>query len=153
MYCAHFISPSMFYYYQLGPYVSTFMKIFSPKLLSLLWKINCNACQQSFLSAYPFQVRRFYFKETPGPSRSGIVFLSSRKGLPGDSVVKYLLANAKDEKTWVRSLGQEDPLEKEMATCSSILAWEILWSGGPGRLQPMGSQRVRHKWGTHVPKW
>ena len=46
--------------------------------------------------------------------------------------------------TWVRSLGQEDPLEKEMATHSSILAWRIPWTEEPGRLQSMGSQRVRH---------
>ena len=44
--------------------------------------------------------------------------------------------------TQVRSLGQEDPLEKEMATHSSILAWKIPWIVGPGRLQSMGSQRV-----------
>ena len=46
--------------------------------------------------------------------------------------------------TWVRSLGQEDPLEKEMATHSSILAWKIPWTEETGRLQSMGSQRVRH---------
>ena len=44
-------------------------------------------------------------------------------------------------KSWVRSLGQEDPLEKETATHSSILAWKISWME-PGRLQSMGSQRV-----------
>ena len=46
--------------------------------------------------------------------------------------------------TWVQSLGQEDLLEKEMATHSSILAWKIPWTEEPGRLQSMGSQRVRH---------
>ena len=46
--------------------------------------------------------------------------------------------------TWVLSLGQEDPLEKEMATHSSTLAWRIPWRGEPGRLQSMGSQRVGH---------
>ena len=46
--------------------------------------------------------------------------------------------------TWVRSLSQEDPLEKEMATHSSMLAWRIPWREEPGRLQSMGSQRVRH---------
>ena len=46
--------------------------------------------------------------------------------------------------TWVRSLGWEDPLEKEMATHSSTLAWKIPWTEEPGRLQPMGSLRVRH---------
>ena len=42
----------------------------------------------------------------------------------------------------VRSLGQKDPLEEEMATCSSILAWEIPWTEKPGGLQSKGSQRV-----------
>ena len=42
----------------------------------------------------------------------------------------------------VQSLGQKDPLEEEMATCSSILAWEIPWTEKPGGLQPMGSQRA-----------
>jgi len=46
--------------------------------------------------------------------------------------------------TWVQSLGWEDPLEKEMATHSSTVAWKILWTEEPGRLQSMGSQRVGH---------
>ena len=46
--------------------------------------------------------------------------------------------------TQVRSLGWGDPLEKEMATHSSILAWKIPWMEEPGRLQSVGSQRVRH---------
>ena len=46
--------------------------------------------------------------------------------------------------TWVQSLCQEDSLEKEMATCSSILAWKIPWMEEPGRLQSMGLQRVGH---------
>ena len=48
------------------------------------------------------------------------------------------------QETQVHSLGQEDPLEKEMATHSSILAWEIPWMEEPGELQSMGSQRVEH---------
>ena len=48
------------------------------------------------------------------------------------------------QETWVQSLGREDPLEKEMAAHSSILAWKILWTEEPGRLQSMGSLRVRH---------
>ena len=44
----------------------------------------------------------------------------------------------------VQSLGQEDPLEKETTTHSSILAWRILWTEEPGRLQSIGSQKVRH---------
>ena len=46
--------------------------------------------------------------------------------------------------TQVQFLGREDPLEKEMATHSSIPAWKISWMEEPGRLQSMGSQRVRH---------
>ena len=46
--------------------------------------------------------------------------------------------------TRVQPLGQEDPLEKEMATHSGILAWKIPWTEEPDRLQSMGSQRVRH---------
>ena len=48
------------------------------------------------------------------------------------------------QETQVHSLGQEDPLEKEMATHSSILAWEIPWMEEPGELQSMGLQRVEH---------
>ena len=46
--------------------------------------------------------------------------------------------------TWVRSLGQEDPLEKEVATHPSVLAWRIPWTEEPGGLQSVGSQRVGH---------
>ena len=52
--------------------------------------------------------------------------------------------------TQVWSLGQEDPLEKEMATPSSILAWRIPWTEEPGRLQSTGSQRVGHDWVTSL---
>ena len=45
---------------------------------------------------------------------------------------------------WVQSLGWEDHLEEDMASCSSILAWRIPWTEEPGRLQSMGSQRVEH---------
>ena len=48
------------------------------------------------------------------------------------------------QETWVRSLGREVSLEKEMAAHSSILAWKIPWMEEPGRLQSMGSQRVGH---------
>ena len=54
----------------------------------------------------------------------------------------------------VQSLDQEDPLEKEMATHSSILAWRIPWTEEPGRLHSMGSQRAEHDWTTktHIYK-
>ena len=56
-------------------------------------------------------------------------------------MVKHLPAM---QETRVQSLGQEDPLEKEMATHSSTHAWKIPWTEKPGGLQSMGSQRVRH---------
>ena len=49
-------------------------------------------------------------------------------------------------------MGQEDPLEKETATHSSVLAWEISWTEEPGRLQSMGPQRVRHNLATKQPQ-
>ena len=52
------------------------------------------------------------------------------------------------QETRVRSLGREDPLEKEMATHSNILAWKIPWTEEPGRPQSVGSQRVGHNWAT-----
>ena len=61
--------------------------------------------------------------------------------------VKNLLAV---QETQVWSLGQENPLEKEMATYSSILAWEIPWTEVPGDLQSKGSQRVGHDWATNT---
>ena len=54
------------------------------------------------------------------------------------------------QEIWVRSLGQEDPLEKEMATHFTTLAWKIPWMEEPGRLQSMGSQRVGHGWATSL---
>ena len=54
------------------------------------------------------------------------------------------------QETWVWSLGQEDLLEKGMATHSSILAWRISWTEEPGSLQSMGSQRVGHNWATNT---
>ena len=62
-------------------------------------------------------------------------------------MVKHLPAV---RETRVRSLGWEDPLEKEMATHSSTLAWKILWTGEPGRLQSMRSQRVGLDWATSL---
>ena len=59
-------------------------------------------------------------------------------------VVQLVKSLSIRQETWVQSLGQEDSLEKGMATHSSILAWRIPRTEEPGRLQSMGSQRVRH---------
>ena len=70
---------------------------------------------------------------------------SFSRGFPGDSVVKNLPAIQETQETWVQSLGREDPLEEEMVTHSSILAWDIPWAEEPGGLQSVGSKRVRHE--------
>ena len=58
------------------------------------------------------------------------------------------------QETWVQSLGQEDPLEEEMATHFSILALNVPWIEEPGGLKSMGSQRVKHNWVTeHVGRY
>ena len=59
-------------------------------------------------------------------------------------MVKNLPANAVDTENMSLTLGQEDLLEQEMATCSSTLAWKILWTEEAGRLQSMRLQRVGH---------
>ena len=63
-------------------------------------------------------------------------------------MVKHLPAMQGMKEAWVGSLGQEDPLEKKMATHSRILAWAIPWTAEPGRLQSMQSQRVGHDLAT-----
>ena len=73
-----------------------------------------------------------------------VYFSSARIGFPGGSVVKNPPAKARDTERSIQSLGQEDPLEEEMATHSSIPSWKIPWTEEPGGLQSMGSQRVGH---------
>ena len=65
-------------------------------------------------------------------------------------VVQMVKCLSAMQETQVRSLGWEDPLEKEMAGHSSILAWKIPWTAEPGRLLSMGSQRVGHSWATSL---
>ena len=67
---------------------------------------------------------------------------------PGGSALKKLPATQEEQEPWVRSLGQENPLEESMATHFRILAWRMPWTEEPGGLQSMGSQRVRHNLAT-----
>ena len=63
----------------------------------------------------------------------------------GASLIAQLVNNLLAmQETWVRFLGQEDPMEKEMATHSSVLAWRSPWTEESGGLHSLGSQRVRH---------
>ena len=57
------------------------------------------------------------------------------------------------QETWVPSFGQENPLEEEIATCSSILAWKIPWTEEPAGLQSMGLQRVGHDLVSKQREW
>ena len=81
-----------------------------------------------------FMLHNFFFKL----GTLGFLVAQRLKQLPGM------------QETWVWFLGQEDPLEKEMATHSRILAWKIPWTEEPGRLQSMGWQRDRHDWVTSL---
>ena len=66
------------------------------------------------------------------------------QGFPGDPLVKNPPAMQQTQEIQVQSLGQEEPLEKGVAIHSNILAWEIPWTEEHGRLQTLGSERVRH---------
>ena len=89
------------------------------------------------LFMFDFEVSVTYGRAFADVSHKGQ--LKCKKGFPGRSVVGNPPAK---QKTWVRSLGWEDPLEEEMATHSGILAGNIPWTEEPGGLQPTGSQRV-----------
>ena len=73
-----------------------------------------------------------------------IVIVYSIRGFPGDSVVKIQLPIQEMQETQIPYLGWEDPLEQEIATCSSILPWRIPWAEEPCRLRSLGPQRVGH---------
>ena len=76
---------------------------------------------------------------------------SSSLNRPPVSPVAQMVKNSPAmPETWVQSLGWDGPLEKGMATHSSILAWRIPWTEEPGGLQSLGSQRVGHGWATNT---
>ena len=81
-----------------------------------------------------FVFSQWYYCSLPFLFIDQLIFLL---GFPGGSGVE----NSAMQETWVQSLGLEDPLEKEMANYSSILAWEIPWTEEPGRLQSIGLQK------------
>ena len=87
--------------------------------------------------------KREFRRPVPGPTIPASIRICSDTGtaFPGGSVVK---SQSVKQETRVRSLGQEDPLKKEMATHSNILAWETPWTEETGELQSMGLQRVGH---------
>ena len=106
-----------------------------------------NVCHQSGIIVIPFRVPegQFFKKKKSKAQASSTDMLSSLVTTPHKAslVAQRVRCLPAKWETQVRSLGQEDPLEKEMATHSSTLAWKIPWTEEPDRLQSMGSQRVR----------
>ena len=94
-----------------------------------------------------------YWKNDIDADHSKSVWINSELG--GYKVQAFLVSQTVKrlptmQEVGVRSLGREDPLEKEMATHSSILAWKIPWAEETGMLQSVGSQRVGHDWATSL---
>ena len=98
------------------------------------FQIGKGVCQDCILSPCLFNLYSEYIKLHVGLDQAQARILVSE-------TVKHLSAM---QETWVPSLGREDPLGKEMTAHSSTLAWKIPWTEEPGRLQPMGLQRVGH---------
>ena len=96
------------------------------------------------VSAYKFRILRKCLKVKATQSCLTLCY-SLDCSLPGSSL-HTRIGSIPFRGFSIPSLGQEDPLEKEMATHSSILAWRIPWTEEPGGLQSLGSQRVGHKW-------
>ena len=86
--------------------------------------------------------------DSPTRALGRVVFLRRAVGIVYSKMTSLMAQRLKRlsamQETWVRSLGREDPLETEIATHSSTIAWKIPWMEEPGRLQSMGSQRVGH---------
>ena len=86
-------------------------------------------------------ITRFYISRTLGDHPWPASFMDLLFQLTGASLVAQTVKHLPTmQETWVQSPGQEDPLEKEMATHSSTLAWKIPWMEEPGRLQSTGSK-------------
>ena len=93
----------------------------------------------------------FYCKVTCTFKVSSVMVWTDLCTLRGASLVAQMLKHLPAMwETWVQSLGWEDPIEKEMAIHSSLLAWRIPWMEEPGGLQSTGSQRVGHDWVTSL---
>ena len=99
-------------------------------------------CEVLFLNSFPFTIWFYVLSHWHTSKLKGLTFASL--------VAQRLKHLPPIWETRVRSLGREDPLEKEMAIHSSILAWKIPWTEKPSRLQSTGSQRVGHNWATEL---
>ena len=102
----------------------------APSLYHPTWLVLCLRLPESCLGS--------------GNPKSKLLMMQSSISHWASPVAQTVKNSPAIRETWVWSLGREDPLEKGMATHSSILAWRIPWTEEPGGLQSMGSQRVRH---------
>ena len=102
------------------------------------WSKSEREKQISYTNAYICNLERWYWWN----------YLQGSSGNTASLVAQLVKNLPAVWETRVQSLGWEDPLEKEMATHSSTLAWKIPWTEEPGRLQTTGLQRVRHDWAT-----
>ena len=131
--CCPFSSRDQSSIYQIDRFICLLRDENQELILRLLIPTHYHKIQSSLSHSHCITLDNF--------SMCSHLFNSRMLVLPGGSVVKNLLANAGD----VGSIpGWEDPLEKEMETHFSMLAWEIPWTEEPGRLYSMGLQRVRH---------
>ena len=131
----------LFYGFNIFSYFSEDMKKkFWNSLLSMNYKLSLKLVVHLFLFVFFICVNLFSQISTDYFFAWAYLWTLARR-------IKHLHAM---QETRVRSLGWEDPLEKEMATHSSILAWRIPWRGEPGGLQSTGSQRVGHDWVTSL---
>ena len=127
-------SMSSWCFYKCGPQISSIL---------LLWKLQIH-------SDHPVITRRI--RDPGGWSQQSLL-----QTLADDSVALLMAQTVKNLpamwETQVWPLAWEDPLEKEMATHSSILAWRVPWTEEPGGLQCLGLQNVRHDWEINTCRW
>ena len=120
-------------------YLILCLMLVAQEMCTLLRSINLN-----INTRYQFNIEHFSVHVSLNFTYLNVYSIQNSSGFLVGQLVKCLPANARDIGDGVESLDQEDPLEEEMATHSSILAWETPWPEEPGRLQSIRSQRVEH---------
>ena len=112
-----------------------------PLCFSILRKVHCPFEEKGYNSLWVFN------KYVLNQKKEKFNYLLKEKKL-SSLIAQMVKKSPAMQETWVWSLGWEDPLEKEMATHYTILAWIIPWTEEPGRLKSRGLQRIRHDWVT-----
>ena len=134
-----------------SPFISSILLLFRryfPQMKAVLCFTDIVSCSLKAIIIVPFLRQRYWGKVWLGylakvPKMRGYTSVCGNHSHASLRAQWYRIRLSRQE-TRVQSLGREDPLEKEMATQSSILAWRIPWTEEPGGLQSVGLQRVRH---------